>query len=91
MLNITITKTIRVDLTAEDWGLYTTAMDCLFVARELNYTLAGSLNGGMGRQETEAGMGEMMRRCARFGADDTEPREVLAQVLDAWFGSDTGR
>jgi hypothetical protein len=73
-------------LTAEDWQLYTASMDCGNAALELNQTFTGAVNSGFGRRQVRELMAIVMHTWREYGAEDTEPRSVVGDLVDRVFG-----
>lgn len=71
---------------AEMWDLYTDMDGVEDVARDLSETFSDLVNKYSDRHEVRRRMERKMRDFARFGADDTEPRYALEDILDAVFG-----
>jgi len=80
---LTITE---LQITAEEWQLYTVQMDCAEAAYALNQTIITAVNAGDDRRTTERKVGKTMIKYSKFGACDTEPVSVLTELLDQIFG-----
>ena len=78
-------KPINLNLSKNEWDLYSDMIGADEVADRLNQTFNLLYNGGASRQEIEAGMEDAMEKYSKFGADDTEPRSVLRFFLDKYF------
>lgn len=78
----------RIRLTADDWQLFTAAMDCREAASALNVAAQNALREPTRDAARAAFMG-IAREWAAYGACDTEPRTVLSRILDHYWG--TGR
>lgn len=79
---------VEVSLTASDWQLYLDVSEN--VARVLNARFMVLVNGGTPREEVRRSMEQLMGELATHGANDTEPRWVLADMLDEVFGKERG-
>jgi hypothetical protein len=77
---------IMPTLSAADWQLYTSSMDCTYAAQRLNEKLAALVNQGLERREVEKEMSRLMNTLSEFGAADSEPFYVLELALNAVFG-----
>lgn len=85
MNNLTISKRIAVHLTAEQWELYTASRDCTVAAEALNDAVQHYFNIGQTREVVHHLVTRVMSRYADYGAMDTEPKEVLNQLLDVLY------
>lgn len=83
---LTIIKKIEVNFTAEQWGLFTSSMDCADAAQRLNANLQQRVNEGRTRGEVNKLMGELMDYLSDFGAADSEPYYFLQGVLEDIYG-----
>lgn len=82
MKNVSVHKRITVNLTPEQWQLYTASMNCSIAADELNRLFEQSFNSGKLRKEVRAIMEKRMSDLSSFGAYDTEPLAILEDLLD---------
>lgn len=73
--------TIQVPLTADDWDLYTSSMDCTPAALDLNQTFENAVNAGLDLEEVERRVYSIQRKWSKFGASDTEPNAVVQQII----------
>lgn len=87
MKQIDCRRTVTIPSTARDWQLYTTMKGVGAAAKALTDTLTTALRLGESRVDIENAMIEVMRKYEDFGADDTEPRWVLANTLNAILGT----
>jgi hypothetical protein len=74
-------------LTADDWQLYTDRRRGE-AAADLNREITTAINEGLNRDVVRTIAQTVMRKYADLGACDTEPRNVLEDVLDAVFGKE---
>lgn len=81
MRNLTVTKRIKVNFTAEQWDLYTHERDCTNAVRDLNFTLERYFNEGLPKSEVYDKVYEAMKRNSAYGACDSEPIYFLDRVL----------
>ena len=91
MRNLTVTKQIKVNFTAEQWDLYTHAKDCTVAASELNRALESSFNRGATRTEVYNDVYEVMKRNSSYGAGDSEPIYFVEDVLNELYLNTTER
>jgi hypothetical protein len=82
---LAMSVSIKPAFTANDWQLYTVSRSCDEAAVKLNEALAAAVNSGMSRNQVEARMDEVMMELRAFGAADTEPRQLLGDVMDRVF------
>jgi hypothetical protein len=80
----TITTKVKVRLTAEDWELFTTSMNCNTAAAALNLAASKALTQG-DRNAAWTIFDEAADAYAQYGASDTEPRNVFADLLDRYL------
>lgn len=76
---------IDVNLTADQWGLFTHSMDCTEAADALNQVVEDNVNLGLDRDEVEVEVYKIMDTYSDYGASDTEPRVVLTSILDELY------
>jgi hypothetical protein len=79
-----LNKTIKIDpkFTAEEWQLYTTGMKCTRAANALNAALKRLVNAnGSTDMSVAFGMGQVLEKYSKFGANDSEPRWMLQDIL----------
>ena len=84
---ITIERRVTVNLTADDWQLFTASMDCTEAARALNIAASEGLSlptaiEAFGHWEVVSDL------WARYGASDTEPRCVMRDLIMQVFGEE---
>ena len=81
---------VTLQLTADDWQLYTVSKpaECAEAAAHLNQEIKTAINEGLNRDVVRSIAQTVMRKYADLGATDTEPRNVLEDVLDAVFGKE---
>ncbi len=78
---------IRPSLDAAQWSLYTDMLPRVDeAARNLNLALQGMVNDGSTRERTRAHVLGVMCEYADVGANDTEPRCILEDLLDEIYG-----
>ena len=82
-----VLKVKAVDLTAEDWQLYTGSMDCSWAAQELNKAAKKALNADT-IEEAHSIFEKAQMEYRTFGAFDTEPRDVFAELAAKLFGDE---
>lgn len=77
----------RLPRSARDWQLYTSMEGVGAAAAKLSAALRTALKAeGRTRASVQAAVSAVMVECRSFGACDTEPRWILADVLDWKFG-----
>ena len=90
MDKLNITKAVKIDpiLTSDQWQLYTLSLPrtCDRAAKSINAALKKAVNSGKNRREVQEAVEKVMWRLRNTGAHDTEPRSVLADILDNIFG-----
>jgi hypothetical protein len=86
MKRITITKHIKLDLTPDDWCLYTRAKNTSNCANFLNLNIATVLNTTEDASEAYDLCFSFMKRMSHVGAIDTEPMQVLSDILCNFYG-----
>lgn len=80
------TRITGINLSADDWQLYTRKKGADGVAKQLNEGFQTVVNSGKSREEVRSWMGKLMTRLRGWGADDTEPHYVLRDLLDHIYG-----
>ena len=86
-LHTTLTELPK--LTAEDWQLYTSSMNCDEAARILNSTLRAAVNaGGATRATVQKAMDCSMHSLANYGASNSKPRWLLFDILSLIYPGD---
>jgi hypothetical protein len=87
MKNVTITKHITLNLTAEDWDLYTCMDNIEYVAKDLNTHVSDIFNSNDAPTAfTKASA--VLEEYSEFGAADSEPRQVLYELHDLFFADE---
>lgn len=81
----TVTARVAVKLTANDWQLFTASMNCTRAAAALNRAASKALSTG-DVKEAWAIFQEAQNEWAAYGAADTEPRWVFADLVDRFIG-----
>ncbi len=82
-----VAKVTKVDVSADEWQLYTRSMDCKQVARSLNrqFKYFCNVKGSTPEYVLEQ-MNKIRDQFSEFGAADTEPRYVLQDLINQVFG-----
>jgi hypothetical protein len=86
--NVSIRKQISVDLSANQWDLYTHSYSRTViekVANILNRRLVLAFNSGKRKEEVQSEMLALMDDFSVYGASDTEPRAVLNKLLNSLY------
>lgn len=88
MRGLTVHKTVTVNLTADQWELYTTSYPdgCALAAGEINDAIEAAVNAGKTRAEVVEAVDPVFEQFAHLGARDTEPRWVFNALLTDIFG-----
>jgi hypothetical protein len=85
MRNLTVTKQIKVNFTAEQWDLFTHEKDCTNAANDLNLALELAFNEGLTKSEVFDRVYKVMKANAEYGAADSEPIYLLEKALNELF------
>ena len=86
MRNVIIKNAIELQLTADDWDLYTGSLDCEPAAKALNVEIAAIINAAPNKDKAYFEGCKVLELYSEFGAGDTEPRYVLRNILAEFFG-----
>jgi len=86
MRNVIIKKAITLELTANDWDLYTSTLDCKTAAKVINVEIAAIINAAPNKDAAYLEACKVLELYSDFGANDTEPRYVLRNILAEFFG-----
>lgn len=84
---VSVTREVKVNLTPDEWQLYTTTMDCAAAAERLNRAMEAAVrtkDRGAARKEFMSAL----RKEEKFGALDSEPIHVTEYVLDKIYGKE---
>jgi len=84
--NMVITKTVTLHLTPSAWHLYTNMKFVELVADYLNKHIADVFNQSNSIQEAVASADRVLDSVSEFGANDSEPRQVLYSLADKFYG-----
>jgi hypothetical protein len=84
--NMVITKTVTLHLTPSAWQLYTNMKFVELAADYLNKQVADAFNQCETRNEAITNSEKAFRNVSEFGADDTEPRQVLYSLARKFYG-----
>jgi len=79
-------QVVEVNLTADDWELFTSMDGADDVAEALNSSFKSLVNAGKSRDDVEVEMEKVMSEHSSFGAIDSEPLWMLRQLLTDVFG-----
>ncbi|CAB4195237.1 hypothetical protein UFOVP1298_5 [uncultured Caudovirales phage] len=85
MQNVSVSRTININLTAQQWQLYTATQDCEEVAEKLNRLVAVAINMSPTRGIAAREVGRVLSAYANYGASDSEPIHVATMLLDEAF------
>ena len=86
MKNVTISRHISLDLSPEDWELYTNMKGINGASKFLNLNIADCINHAKSREEALVVSLHFLERMSDYGAMDTEPRYVLQKIINLFFG-----
>jgi hypothetical protein len=84
MKNVTITKHITLNLTAEDWDLYTCMDNIEYVAKDLNTHITDIFNSN-DAPTAFAKATIILEQYSEFGAADSEPYHGAARAARPLF------
>ena len=79
---ISIKKKVVLSLTAADWQLYTTSMNCKRATIALNDTFEYWFNNGASREELMKYMHDVMNSWSEYGTADFGAMYVLEDLVD---------
>ncbi len=85
MRGLTVTKQIRLDLSADQWELYASSYDCSLAAHDLNTAIELAVNAGLSKSAVYDQVMPVFRNYSNLGAMDSEPMYHLEAILDAIF------
>ena len=86
MRNVIIKKAMTLELTGDDWDLYTGNRDCEPAAKAINIEVAAIINAAPNKDKAYFEACKVLDLYSEFGASDTEPRYVLRNILAEFFG-----
>lgn len=81
-VNITHHPRISLQLTAQDWALYTTMSGADEAAKQINKRVEFAINNNENRNIAASQIATALQEQMQFGATDTEPLVVARQLLD---------
>lgn len=84
---ITIRRQVTVDLTADQWQLFTATMNCTQAAKALNRAASEGLSLPTPREAWDHWC-TISDLWANYGAADTEPRWVMRDLITQVFGEE---
>ena len=82
--NLSITKIIKCNFSADQWELFTHSFDkdeIDLIAIDLNRLLEHTVNIGSGKDKVYEHMHKLMSKYSKYGAYDSEPLRFLERVL----------
>lgn len=77
---------VLCELTAQQWQLFTSSMDCDRAARGLNRAVTIACRECSSWDQAHQYIMQAQSRFAKYGAADTEPDVVVYEILDAVYG-----
>lgn len=84
---ILIERVVTVDLSADDWQLFTVSMDCDKAAKALNRAASEGLSMPTAT-EAFVHWEAVSDQWAKYGAADSEPRWVMRDLIGQVFGEE---
>lgn len=85
MKNVTKKVVLEVNLTGDQWELFTNSMDCTEATTALNSTFNLLSAAGATKDVFRKEMESVMSKYSEFGASDSEPRWKLEDLLEMQF------
>lgn len=79
---------VKINFTADQWGLYTCSMNCGQAARGLNSAFKKAIESSPTAYEAYQKMNEAFDKYANYGAADSEPASFCRYVLRKIYGED---
>jgi hypothetical protein len=87
-MGVTIKKTVEINLSADEWELYTVSMDCTEAAAELNKAMTEAINTSDTAAEAYRKSEGTFSKLANFGASDSEPLYHMNSILHKVYGDE---
>jgi hypothetical protein len=87
-VTVSTVRTVSIDLTGEDWDLYTsvTPQDVIEAAvQDINATIASNFNVGRDRTTVARAGFAALSKYRALGATDSEPIAVLEELMENLF------
>ena len=81
---VTVTKTISINMTAEQWELY--AMTPPSAVRAMNKLVSDAINGASDKFQALREVEKILSAHSHYGAADTEPEYRAAKIVTRFFG-----
>lgn len=86
--NVKMNSSVRIDLSADQWDLYTelfprTTVEA--VATYMNKRFNYGYNQGMSKEQLATFMEEIMNEFSMYGASDMDTRSVLNKLIDTVY------
>lgn len=81
MIGVTITRKVSLDLTAEQWQLYSSKPRVKTVARSMNREIETICNATISASEARWAAEKVLDKYREYGTADTEPCGVLRDIL----------
>jgi len=87
MRNVYIQKTIRINLSADDWSLYGVDDDPKrdIAAYKMNNKIEAVLNEHPTKEQATIAIAAILSEYSDFGAYDSEGVQVAGQLIDEFF------
>ena len=90
MENVTFTRAVKaqVNLTADQWQLFTASMDCTEAAESLNRMAEIAIASSSNSREAMRRMANTINKYSDFGAADSEPIYVMRRLFAEAYGQE---
>lgn len=80
-------KITKINVTAQEWQLYTASMGCSGAARALNSAFKKAVNAkGSTPESVQEEMDKVRAVYSKYGAYDTEPRYTMYDLIKKVYG-----
>lgn len=88
MRNVAISIRLKINLTAQDWQLFTSKAGADKAAYAMNVQLEPVINEAKNFSEALTKGAGVLANFREFGSTDSEPYAVLEQLLELRFGTE---
>jgi predicted component of type VI protein secretion system len=85
MNGVRITKKIALNLSADEWEMFTHEMGCDRAAQLVNAGIEYILNTTDDRREAQRQCWKVLEQYSRYGVNDSEGHHVLERILDKFY------
>lgn len=83
---IIMERQVHLNLTADDWELYTESKDCTNAANAINEAIETAFNSGADLPTVRKAAWKVMHAYRFYGAEDSEPLWKLDHLLNQLYG-----